>query len=161
LLLRSALPNVSAPYRDAIGALQKAITATEEKDITADVLQMLSDTPSGESVQTIIKALSTGDIDAALTASQNALAGNVSEEALFQEILAALRAILLLRYGKDNNFKSFHTPEAIALFEELAKTSSLTAASLRTFLEHSALVGKSSVKGLALELAILSLIGQD
>jgi DNA polymerase III subunit gamma/tau len=152
-------------FRDALGILQKVTSSSQGNVITKDYVESVTGAPQGVLVTNIVKGIVSNDKEAALKHIHTAVENSIDMGLLLELVVEHLRFALLVK-------------AAPALQEELGKrlgkeeVESLVALSkgnppllnsktLLTLLETFDYVGKSSVRELPLELAVLRVCGEE
>lgn len=151
-------------FRDANGVLQKVITATGEKKITADDAARVTGAPALSLVNDVIMGIAEGAPEAALGAISTASHDGVSMKLFAELILQRLRAVLMLRFAPASkaDLSEEYTAEDIELLEKLAQDakSPINSALLLRFLDASALIDRSAIPSLPLELAVVESVAK-
>lgn len=149
-------------FRDAHGVLQKVLTVAEEKLISGESVARVMGAPAKERVNDIIAAIRTNNADIALSAIASARESGIDMKVFGRLLMEKLRAVLLLRFSPSikETLLLEYTPDDIAFLEEAAeeKGSKLNAALLSRFIDAYALLDRSAVPGLPLELALMETI---
>ena len=148
-------------FRDALSILQKIIASSEDTTVSVEEVERITGAPRGELVARVIRALAKGDSEDALKAVAEAAEASADMEMFALLLLERLRALLLLRYAKgvgEEVVASLPEAEGEAL-RELAHDpqSKINSDTLRTLIEASLMIPRSSIPHLPLELAILEL----
>ena len=148
-------------YRDALSVLERVFASSPDKKVTREEAEKATGAPKRVLVTTLAFALSTGSVDAALTAIRRAASENVDMKMYLSLVLEYLRSVLLVRHAPElrKEIAEEVGADEYAEIEKLAqdKESKLTHATLRTFLEAAARVRFAPVPALPLELAVLEL----
>ncbi len=151
-------------YRDALSVLERVCAASSDNKITREEAEKATGAPKHELVSKLAAALSEGNAEAALVVIRRAADSSVDMPLFLSLILDHIRAVLLVRHAPElrAEFKE-ELGEMYADVEKVAgdKASKLNHRILQSFLEASARMRYASVPSLPLELAVLSLFGQD
>lgn len=145
-------------FRDALGVLQKVLTAVDAETISADDVARITGAPSGTVVNTILQALGSGDHEGALGAIAEANTQGISMKLLAELILHKLRAVLMLRFAPTSKavLSNEYNEADMELLERLAKEGkNINSACIVRFLDASAHIDRSSIPSLPLELAVV------
>ena len=149
-------------FRDALGTLQKVISASGNKIEVEDVAR-ITGAPSQVLVHDLIEAIARGALADALIVVEKARASNISMKTLLELTLHLLRRILLLRVspaiGKDElsalSVEEFEFVTRMSQIESLH----LNSQTLLVFLEALTQQRYAFVEGLPLELALMKILG--
>jgi DNA polymerase-3 subunit gamma/tau len=146
-------------FRDAHGVLQKIMTATDEKKISADDAARITGAPALSLVNDVVTGIAEGTPETALGAISTAAQNGVSMKLFSELILQRLRAVLMLRFAPASkaDIAEEYTAEDVELLEKLAKDtkSPINSALLLRFLDASAQIDRSALPSLPLELAVV------
>ena len=146
-------------YRDALSTLEKVCASMEGKTISLEDTERATGAPRHTLVHSLIKALSEGNTDAALTAISAASSADVHMPLYLTLVLERMRLVLLMRHAAElrKEIQQELGDEAYAELEAIAsnKESKLTHQTLRVFLDAASRIRFSPVPSLPLELAVL------
>ncbi len=146
-------------FRDAHGILQKVLTIASEKKVSGELVATVTGTPSSTLVNDMIRAVAEGKSEDALNAIASAREAGTDMKILGKLLLEKLRVVLLLRFAPamKESLALEYTPDDITLLETIAhdKTSKVNSALLSRFIDAYAMLDRSAIPGLPLELAII------
>ncbi|MFA6446553.1 MAG: DNA polymerase III subunit gamma/tau, partial [Candidatus Paceibacterota bacterium] len=149
-------------FRDAQGILQKVISASSDKKITAEEVERVTGAPKGELVNNFLKAIDAGDVSAGLSTIRDAQTSNIDAPVYLKLVLHKLRVIMLLRAvpKMKETLKDEVSEHDLTFLGSLAekKPSRLSSSSLATLLSTYDSVVRSSIPFLPLELAFLDIL---
>lgn len=150
-------------FRDALSILQKILTSSSDKKVSVEEVEQVTGAPRRQLVHDCITALANKDTEKALATIRSAEDAGVEMKTFLTLILDYLRSVLLLRYAKKNkdNLTEQYGADEVAEMEELAKSPLINSETLTTFLNASREMRFAPIPALALELAVIALIGQD
>lgn len=152
-------------FRDALGVLQKVLRSTDGDEVDIEEVETITGAPKTEVVNSIIRAISRKDLDAGLTALNEAVENNIDMEILFQLLLQKIRYVLLLRYADDlkKQIEASLSEEDFVFLKDLStsKKSGITSRVLKELLHAYNKLDRSAVAQLPLELALISIIGNN
>ncbi len=148
-------------YRDALSMLEKVLASANGKNVSLEEVEAATGAPKHALVQSLIKALSEGNAEAALSAIQQATAAEVNMSLYLTLVLERMRLILLVRSApelrkeiqQELGADEYGEVETIAQ----AKDTNLTHKTLLTFLDAASRMRFSPIPQLPLELAVLEL----
>jgi len=148
-------------FRDAYGILQKVITTSSDKKVSADEVERIAGAPRGAIIDKFIVGLDEFNANKALEAVAEAGKNNVDMKAFLKLALRKIRFVLLLKYAKDlkERIANEVPKQELELLQKLAaKTdsgiSSATVLELLNAYDH---LGFSSIPELPIELAVLKI----
>ncbi len=152
-------------FRDSIGVLQKVISSSVNKKISAEKVEEIIGAPSGELVNNFINAISAKNSEEGIKIINKAMEQNVDIKIFTKLILQKLRVILLLRFVPDMKkiFEKDFNTEDFKFLSEIAerKESNISSSVLKEILEAYQQIGYSYIVHLPLELAIIKLSGDN
>jgi len=150
-------------FRDSQGTLQKVISGSKEKNITAEKVEKITGAPSGKLVNDILEAISEEELDRGLKAIGKAVEKNVDMKIFLKLILHKARTVLLLRYAKDmeDDIKKEISKEDFEFLKDLSKESKINSNVLKGLLDAYTETSYSYIPQLPLELALVKIIGGD
>ncbi len=149
-------------FRDALGTLQKVITATKG-EVTLEDAARLTGAPPVSIVHDIIESIARGALSEALMTVEKSRASNIAPKTLLELVLHTFRRILLLKVAP-----ALSKGEIDGLSEEekefitrLSKMESahLNSQTLLTLLDALALQKHAFIDELPLELALIKILG--
>lgn len=145
-------------FRDAQGILQKILSASSDKKISIEEVEMVTGAPKGALVNACIEALAKKDANAALSAVQRAAQDAISMHVFLKLMLEKMRAILLLRYAPDmkDTVLSQYADSDQAFIQEMSGKagSDINSKTLLLLLEAEERTAFASIPELPLEIAV-------
>lgn len=152
-------------FRDAHGVLQKIIASSKDKKISVEEVELVTGAPKAKLVNDVLEGISEGVLEKALESVRDAATQNADMKVFMKLLLQKVRAVLLLRHASqlEQALEEQYTEEDFKLLKKLAgdRDSKIRAAALKGLLEAYDLTGRSYIPQLPLELALISIIGQD
>jgi DNA polymerase-3 subunit gamma/tau len=152
-------------FRDAHGILQKIIALSKDKKVSVEEVELVTGAPRGSLVNEVIGALSDGKLESALSAVRSAVEHNIDMRVFLKLLLQKIRSILLLRHAPDlkDMIEEQYAKEDLEFLKKVAaeKESVVNAEALKILLDAYTDTDKAYIPQLPLELALISLIGQD
>lgn len=152
-------------FRDTHGILQKALSATKNKNITLAEVEMLTGAPPAELVRAMLEAMGERNLSKALAALQKTAERNVDMKVFAKLLLHRMRAVLLLRFAKDlvSVIKDEVSESDFVFLEKLSKDpkSGIDAGALQEFLGAYEHIGRAYIPHLPIELALIKLLEKD
>jgi len=152
-------------FRDAMGILQKVISSSADKKISAKEIESIVGAPSGKLVNDIIDAISKKDAEEGIKAINIAVEQNVDMKIFTKLILQKLRVILLIRFAPEmkNTFEKDFNTEDFKFLSDLAskKESNISSNVLKELLDTYQAIGYSYIPHLPLELAVIKFSGDN
>lgn len=152
-------------FRDAYGILQKVISSSEDKKITAEEVEMVTGAPKGELVNNFILGIAEKNLNKSLESLNKAEENNIDIKIFVKLLLAKLRAVLLLKFANDMQeiLKSEFSEEDFNFLFELAedKDSNISSVTIKEMLECYNMIDKSFIKQLPLEMAVIKLVANS
>ncbi len=150
-------------FRDAQGILQKVITASSDKKVSIEEVEMVTGAPRGAVINDLIAAIHDRTLDAALLLVSKVARQNTDAKVFLKLLLRKVRFILLLRYapGMKEKIRSELSAEDAAFIAPFSndRNSPVNEQALLLLLEAYDAVGRSYVPELPLELALIKLLG--
>lgn len=151
-------------FRDTLGMVQKVISTSADKKITAEEVEAITGAPRRALVDNIIIAIAEGNLEAGLSTVHKAADGNINMKMFLKLILAKLRFILLLRYAPAmvKEIEEELDEDDFKFLMEMSDSKHITISSqtILTFLEALSRVDDAFMTQLPLELALVQLIGE-
>lgn len=148
-------------FRDAYGILQKVITTSSDKKISAEEVERIAGAPRGAIIDKFIVGIDERDSNKALEAVAEAGKNNVDMKAFLKLALRKIRFVLLLKYAKDlkERIASEVPKQELELLQKLAaKTDSgISSAAVLELLNAYDHLGFSSIPELPIELAVMKI----
>ena len=152
-------------FRDAEGILQKVISASGDKEITHEEVEVVTGAPRAALVNDFIRAIGEGNLTLGLSAVSAARDANIDMILYFKLILAKLRAVLLMRHAPAlaTKFQEEMTDTDFVFLQKLAqeKGGKINSDTLLALLGYYDMLAKAYLPELVLELALAKIIGQD
>jgi len=152
-------------FRDAHGILQKIIVSTSDKKISVEEVETVTGAPRGELINDIIESLSKKDLASGLKNVSDAVKQNVDMKVFLKLLIERVRTILLLRYATEleDELKEEYSVMDFAFLKKLAggDGKGIHSAILSKLLEAYDATGRSYIKELPLELALMELLRED
>jgi DNA polymerase-3 subunit gamma/tau len=149
-------------FRDAQSILQKVMSASKDKKISLEEVELVTGAPKSQIVNDFIQAIDEGNLELGLKAVSAATDANIDALLYFKLILHKMRAILLLRNLKSSEGKLQEemTDTDFTFLKTLAgKTpSKIHSDTLLTLLSYYDMVAKAYIPELPLELVLIKLI---
>ncbi len=153
----------SGSFRDALGTLQKVITAGTDK-VSLEEAARITGAPSATIVHDIMDAIARGALSEALTTVEKSRASNIEPKVLLELLLHTFRRVLLLKVAP-----ALAKGEIDGLSEEekqflitLSKTESyhLNSNALLALLDAMSTQKYAYIEELPLELALMKILGE-
>ncbi len=147
-------------FRDTLVTLQKVLSSSEEKKVTADETERITGIPKSALVNDFLSALNEKDIPKAYATLRQVTDENIDVAVFLKLVLTKLRALMLIRLapGMRSSITDDFTVEDFAFLSELPVNKDLRLSELLlSLLRASEMVGKSFIPELPLELAIAGL----
>lgn len=147
-------------FRDTLVTLQKVLSSSEEKKVTAEETERITGIPKSTIVNDFISALNTKDVSKAYGALRQVTTENIDVVVFLKLVLTKLRAIMLIRLapGMRTSLADDFTEADFAFLTELPVNKDIKLSEvLLALLQASEGVGKSFIPELPLELAIARL----
>lgn len=152
-------------FRDMQGILQKVISASNNKKITREDVELVTGAPRSSMVNEFIRAIADGSVDKGVMALHQASEHNIDMAIFAKLVLEKLRFVLLLTYAPDmaSVVQSRISEEDFVYLNTLvkAKNKNISLDSLGEFLKASQNIGRAFIPSLPLELALMRVVGQD
>ncbi len=152
-------------FRDTLGMLQKVISTSADKKITAEEVETITGAPSRALVDDFITAIAEDKLDAGLATVNKAAENNINMKMFLKLILAKLRFIMLLRFAKDmeEDIKNEIDEDDFKFLKKMSnpKNTKLSSATLSELLEAYSKLNFAYITQLPLELVLIKLLGQE
>jgi len=149
-------------FRDAQSILQKVMSASKDKKISPEEVELVTGAPKTELVNDFIRAIDEGNLETGLSAIGKATELNIDMLLYFKLILHKMHSILLLRNLKSSEGKlqDEMTDTDFKFIKSLAdkKPSTINSDTLLTLLSYYDMVAKAYIPELPLELVLTKLI---
>ncbi len=144
-------------FRDALGMLQKVISFSPDREVSAAEVREITGAPSGELINDIVTGLVAKDANRALSAINQAVKQNIDIKVLLKLITRQVRYAMFFQYAPDlaREAEKTLTSEEIKFLKEITKQVEPRSLPdiLRILLECYEQLSWSSVPQLPLELA--------
>lgn len=151
-------------FRDMHGIIQKVVSFSKDKKISADEIEEVTGAPSARLVREFIFALASGDISAGFKAVESASESGADMRAFTKLIIHNLRLIFMIRFSPDS-LRDIESRVGASAFEFLKDTASkgekLNGRTLLAMLEAYDRSRHSIVPELPLELSLIQLLGEE
>ena len=147
-------------FRDALGTLQKVINSSSDKKISVEEVERVTGAPKGQLVNDYVEALVMKDAEKGMKAVLGAAEQNLDMKVFLSLILEKTRALLLLRFAKDQEkkMKDQFSEQDMEFMKKLAenKEALINSEVLLELLKAYDQIGRSSIPQLPLELALVN-----
>lgn len=151
-------------FRDTLGALQKVIGMSKDKKLDDEEVRTALGAPSKMLIHEFVDALSSKNIDTALSVIEKIKALNLSVETYTDLVLQTLRFALLVRYAKSmhENIKADVGDDEFEYLLQKSKDakSGISSLVISEFLKAKEEMKTSSLPELPLELAVIRVLGE-
>ena len=121
-------------FRDTLGIVQKVISTSADKKITAEEVEAITGAPRRALIDNVIIAIFENNLEAGLVAVNKAAEGNINMKIFVKLILAKLRFVLLLRNapGMEKDIKEELDEDDFEFLKKLsdAKNTAITSPAL-------------------------------
>lgn len=144
-------------FRDAYGILERVISSSPAKKITADMIEETTGAPKHALVSSLVSAIAEKKWPEALAVLRRAAEAGNDMQLLSKIIIMRLRAVLMLTIDPKADFSKTLSEEDAAHAKKIAETKGITAETLLAFLAAHEAVARAPLPELPLELAIISL----
>ncbi|MAF59794.1 MAG: DNA polymerase III subunit gamma/tau [Candidatus Pacebacteria bacterium] len=147
-------------YRDAHGILQKVLTVSKGKKISAEDIEKVTGAPKGTLVNDFLSSLSNKDKKTVISKVDEVVKNNLDVKTFVTLVLHKLRAALLMRHAPEQkeSFKEQFSKEDLKFLEELSKEEGITLDVLEKILRVYDEVPRSYIPQLPLEVALMELL---
>jgi DNA polymerase-3 subunit gamma/tau len=148
-------------FRDTYGILQKIISFSKDKKISAEEVLEVTGAPKNEFVNTLISAIDESDCEKGILAVGKAVSANIDTKVYLKLVLRKMRQIMLLKFAPEME-KEIRDELSESDFEfvknlSAKKDSKINSASLLVFLEAYDMAGRAFLPEIAIEMAIIKL----
>lgn len=150
-------------FRDTHGILQKVLSASADKKISAEEIEKIVGAPSARLENDILSAIAEKNTEKGLASIRTATEYNVDMKVFGKLILRKLRAVLLVRYApamKGELARDFSEEDFVFLSELAISAKTINSAALSEFLSAYQHIDHSYIPQLPLEVAIIRLLGE-
>jgi DNA polymerase III subunit gamma/tau len=146
-------------FRDALGMLEKVISASSDKKLTREEVEAITGAPRAGLVNQFIEGLIAKNADTALAVIAEAEKSGISMNTFSTLILEKLRFILLVQASASSKatVKDRVSPDDWEFIEAQANKKLLTAPMLGSMLEAAEGIGRAHIETLPLELAVVKI----
>ena len=150
-------------FRDALGMLEKVISATSDKKVSRADVERLTGAPRASLVNSFLSAVLARNEDAALSAVSEAEKAAISMNIFMTLILEKARFILLVQHSKssEGSVKERVSLDDWEFIAAEAEKKLITPGMLSALLEAADAVGRARIEALPLELAVVRICGQN
>lgn len=148
-------------FRDALGTLEKVITACGTKKISREAVENITGAPRASLVNDFVENLIAKKSDAALAAISQASSLGIAMNVFVTLILEKLRFILLTQNSPTaaRSLSSHMSPDDFAFVSKQAASKLLTPRMLASLLVAAEEVGRAKIESLPLEIAVVEVCG--
>lgn len=151
-------------FRDALGILQKVISASKDSKVSVAEVEMVTGAPRGKAIHDFISAVASRNLEDALVVVRSISEQGIDVRVFLKLVLRKLRFILLLRHAPRlvETIKNELSEDDFSFLSVLArsKDSLVNDVVLLAFLDAYDQMGRSSVPELPLELALVKLLAR-
>lgn len=151
-------------FRDAQSVLQKVMSASKDKKISPEEVELVTGAPKMELVNNFIKAIDEDNLELGLKAVSSASETNIDMLLYFKLILHKTRSVLLLRNlkGSEGKLQDEMTDTDFEFIKSLSqkKPSKINSDTLLILLSYYDMVSKAYIPELPLELLLTKLINK-
>lgn len=151
--------NAAGSFRDAYGILQKVLAACDDTALDTDTVAQVTGTPRSSLLLSLLDAVATNDIDAALVAVRTSVSAGTDAHLVESLLLRLVRAVLLVRSSRGiaQTLRDEFSQEEFTAIERHAKESkdTLNSKFLMCLLDASLQAGSTYAAELPLELALI------
>ena len=148
-------------FRDTQGILQKILSFSKDKKISAEEVEQVAGAPRASLVNDFIKSIDDKDLPRGLEAIKSAVSNNIDMPVYLKLVLRKMRAILLLKYAKnmESSIKEEYSEEDFSFLKELStkKESNINSKTLFEMLTAYDAVARANIPELPLELALIKI----
>ena len=152
-------------FRDAHGVLQKILASSKDASISVEEVERVTGAPKNQLVNAVVEGIASRQVEQALEAVRAANAHGADMKTFMKLLLQKARAVLLLRHAPQLHelLQAGYTDDDVAFLKRLAeeKNSCMRASALKHLLEAYDATDRACIPQLPLELALISMIGQD
>ena len=148
-------------FRDTQGILQKILSFSKDKKISAEEVEQVAGAPRASLVNDFIKSLDDKNLSKGLEAIKSAISNNIDILVYLKLILRKMRAIILLKYAPnmERETKEEYSEEDFNFLKELSveKESNINSKILLEMLAAYDSVARANIPELPLELALIKI----
>lgn len=150
-------------FRDAESVLQKVISASKDKTIDPEEVELVTGAPKAALLNQFLQALDAKNAATALAALAKAVVQGTDMKTFGKLLLERMRAVLLLRFAKDMEatLAEEYTEADFEVLQTISKNagSAVNASCLLEFLNAYEMVAYAAIPSLPLELAVIKVTG--
>jgi DNA polymerase-3 subunit gamma/tau len=146
-------------FRDALGMLQKVISTSADKKISREEVEAITGAPKALLVNDYIEALTSKNVDKALSILGNVEKSGISPSLYAVLVLEKVRFILLIQHSASskNMVQEHVSPDDFIFIEKLATLKMVSPETLEHLLDAVSAIGRSKIEILPLELATVKI----
>jgi len=148
-------------FRDTQGILQKILSFSKDKKISAEEVEQVAGAPRGELVNDFIRSIDDKNLTNGLGAIKSAVSNDIDMLVYLKLVLRKMRAILLLKYAKnmESSIKEEYSEEDFIFLKELSakKESNINSKTLLELLAAYDAVVRANIPELPIELALIKI----
>ncbi|MFA6094614.1 MAG: DNA polymerase III subunit gamma/tau [Candidatus Paceibacterota bacterium] len=149
-------------FRDTLGIVQKVVSASKDKKISIDEVELVTGAPRREMVNAIVEAIAEKNIEKGLIAVRKASGANIDPKTLLTLVVQKMRCALHLKLasGLEKEIAEEVSEEDMVLLKKLATgpATGITSHALAELLSAYGSIGYSAVPELPLELALVNIV---
>lgn len=149
-------------FRDTLGLVQKVISTSADKKITAQEVEMITGAPRSGLIDAVITAIAESDLDVGLTTVGKAVEGGINMKMFAKLLLAKLRLILLVRFvpAMEKDIKEEVDEDDFVFIKKMSdpKYAAISPRTILALLDAYAKIDNSYIPQLPLELALVEVI---
>ncbi len=149
-------------FRDALSILQKVLSVSSGKKLSAADVETVSGAPRSELMRSLLGSVAQKDTEAAISMLKKAEAENIDARVLAKLLIHRLRVVLLVRYAPalSESLVADLTEDDQAFVVGLSKMATVNSDTLRTLLDAYGKMAYAAVPFLPLELAVIDICSQ-
>lgn len=148
-------------FRDALGITERVIMASLDSTAGADEVARIIGAPKKVILSTIIEALHEKDVTKGLEALATVEQDNLDMKVFMRMLLERIRTVMLLRHSPDDGKKRLlqFSEDESTLISNIARDakSTINSAMLTRLIDAADMTGRTAIKTLPLELALIDL----
>lgn len=152
-------------FRDALGILQKVLSYSKDKKISAEEVETVTGAPRNSLINDFVKSVSERSLSRAIDCLHKASSQNVDMRVFLKLVLQKLRFILLLKFGGglEREIKDELSEEDFFFVDSIAedKEAAINSEVLSELLAAQDLVSRAYTPELPIELALVKLFGSE
>jgi DNA polymerase-3 subunit gamma/tau len=152
-------------FRDAQSILQKVISASNDKKISLEEVELITGAPKSALLNGVLESIEEGNLERGLRAVRQVSEQNIDMNVYLKLLIERVRLVLLLRFAKDME-KDIAEELAESDFQFLKniaanKASKIKSDTLSCLLNAAEQTFTASVPEVPLELALIKLVGEN